>query len=204
MKTMKAIGKALAITLTATLMAPSWALASESWMMDLSKSNTKVDFHADGKIMKVHGENGKASGKLIIKDGSVSGQAVVNLNDLTTGIDLRDDHMKNKYLEVGKYPKATLDIIEIRLPAQLPSGSFEAPFKGNLTVHGVSKAVSGVAKLNRDGSQLKGDVEFMTSISGHKIELPKYSGIILKDEVKVKVEFDGTLTKADGKPVAKK
>lgn len=182
----------------------SQAMASDALVLDFGKANTKVDFHADGKIMKVHAENGKASGTLTIKDGAVTGLAVVDLVDLKTGIELRDEHLKGKYLEVAKYPKATLEIVAIKLPATLPNGSFEAAFKGNLTVHGVTKAVSGIAKLEKNGSNLKGEVEFGTTISGHKIEMPKYSGIMIKDEIKVKVEFNGQLMKGIAGQVAKK
>ncbi len=175
-----------------------------SEVLDLAKANAKVDFHADGKIMKVHGENGKASGSLTIANGKVSGLAVVSLKEMTTGISLRDEHMKDKYLEVKKYPTATLEIVEIALPAQMTE-NFEAAFKGKLTIHGVAQMVSGVAKLSRSGSQLKGDIEFTTKISSHKIELPKYSGIVIKDEVKVKIQFDGQLKKGSaGQSVAKK
>lgn len=166
------------------------AAAAEAMVLDLAKANAKVDFHADGKVLKVHGENGKAKGNLAINGTTVTGKATVNMNDFTTGISLRDDHMKEKYLEVKKYPEATFEITEIKLPANM---SGEVPFKGNLTVHGVSKPVEGKAKLTRNGNNVKGDIEFMTTISGHKIELPKYSGIILKDDVKVKVQFNGPL-----------
>ncbi len=205
MKTMNQLLKTSSLVMALSLALSSQSLAGEAWVLDLGKSNTKVDFHADGKIMKVHGENAKASGKLLIKDGKVSGLAIVDLRSLTTGISLRDDHMKDKYLEVKKYPKAILEIVEIKLPENLPSGSFEAAFTGKLTVHGVAKAVAGTAKLSKEGANLKGEVEFGTTISGHKIELPKYSGIVLKDDVKVKVEFNGQLgKKIEGSKVTKK
>ncbi len=205
MKSMNQLLKTSSLVIAMSFALSSQSLAGDAWVLDLSKSNTKVDFHADGKIMKVHGENAKASGSLLIKDGKVSGQAIVDLRSLTTGISLRDDHMKDKYLEVKKFPKAILEIVEIKLPANLPSGDFEAPFTGKLTVHGVAKAVSGTAKLSKDGSNLKGEVEFGTTISGHKIELPKYSGIVLKDDVKVKVEFNGQMgKKIEGSKVSQK
>lgn len=200
MKTQK--NKMVILALVMSLFVSHTAMANEALVLDLSKANTKVGFNADGKIMKVQGENGKATGKLLIQNGSVAGSAIVNLKAITTGIALRDEHMKDKYLEVSKYPTATLEIVQIKLPAKLDS-DFEAPFKGKLTVHGVAQTVSGVAKLSRSGANLKGDIEFSTSISGHKIELPKYSGIVIKDEVKVKVEFDGQLQKAGQKVVQK-
>ncbi len=204
MKALNQFFKFAAVTILLNGAVLSRTMASEAWVLDFGKANTKVDFHADGKIMKVHAENGKATGSVMIKDGKVTGQAVVDLIDIKTGIELRDEHLKSKYLEVSKFPKATLDIVEIKLPTTLPNGSFEAPFKGNLTVHGVMQSVSGIAKLEKNGSALKGEVEFNTTISGHKIELPKYSGIIIKDNVKVKVEFNGQLIKSIGSQVAKK
>lgn len=205
---MKAVMKAVKYAALANLISlvfVSQSIAADAMILDFAKSNTKVDFHADGKMLKVHGENGKATGSLTIKDGTVTGQTTVDLRAMKTGIELRDDHMKNRYLEVSKFPNAILEIVEIKLPQALPNGEFTAAFKGNLTVHGVAQAVNGQAKLNRQDAQLKGEVEFTTTISGHKIDLPKYSGIVIKDEVKVKVEFDGKLMKAQsGRTVVKK
>lgn len=202
---MKTLSKRMQVVVGALVTILSFgAMAQDAMVLDLSKSQTKVNFHADGKIMKVHGENGKATGSFAIQNGAVSGSAIVELKDLTTGISLRDEHMKDKYLEIKKHPKAIFEITDMKLPANF-DGEAEVPFRGKLTVHGVANPVAGTAKLSKSGASLKGDVEFNTSISKHKIELPKYSGIVIKDEVKVKVQFDGQLKKgAASKSVAKK
>ena len=44
-----------------------------------------------------------------LPDGSIKAEhVVIPLTTLTSGIDVRDEHMKNKYLEVQKYPDAEI------------------------------------------------------------------------------------------------
>ena len=176
--------------------------AGPAWVLNLSKGEGKVEFHAVGKpkMLKIHGKGTKPTGQMTVEDGKVSGQAIFDLNSLDTGIDLRNKHMKEKYLEVGKHPKAIFELVEIKLPNPLPAGDFEkdAPFKGKLTVKGVTKEVSGVAKLKKEGSNLTGNVEFATTVKSFNIELPSFAGITMADEVNVQVEFTGPMVQKTG------
>ncbi len=74
----------------------------------------EVKFIATGKpgFLKIKGESkGKGpAGKITITDGAATGEFTFELASLDTGIDLRNDHMKNKYLEIGKFPLARLAI----------------------------------------------------------------------------------------------
>lgn len=175
---------------------PAQVSASETWVLDFAKANTKVDFHA-GKLLDVSSENGNASGSLMIRDGLITGKAVVDIGYFKTGSGVHDYLLKNRFLEVAKFPKATFEIVAIKMQKRFPYGRFfVATFLGNLTIRGVTKTVSGIAKLTRNGSSLKGEVDFGTTITGHKIHLPKFPGVLIQDDVRVKVEFDGQLIRS--------
>ncbi len=183
--------------------------AGQAWVLNLSKGDGKVEFHAVGKpkMLQIHGKGTKPTGQMTVEAGKVSGQAIFDLNSLDTGIELRNKHMKEKYLEVAKHPKATFEITEIKLPNPMPAGDFnqDAPFKGKLTVHGVTQDVAGVAKLKKEGSQLTGNVEFATTVKSFNIELPSFAGITMADEVNVSVEFTGPMVqKGNARSVASK
>lgn len=184
------------------------AQANQSWVLDLGKGSGQVEFNAVGKpkMLKIHGKGSKATGSLQIDGGKVSGQAVFDLNSLDTGISLRNNHMKEKYLETSKYPKASLEIISVKLPNPMPvnyEGS--AAFVGKLTLRGVTKEVKGIAKLKRSGAELSGEVEFATTVKSYNIDLPSFAGVTMADEVSVKVEFKGPMVqKSGGQKVAKK
>ena len=57
-------------------------------------------------------------------------------------VELRTTHMREKYLEVEKFPEAKLVIKDL----DIKSGA-KVPFKGNLTLHGVTKELTGEASV---------------------------------------------------------
>jgi polyisoprenoid-binding protein YceI len=160
---------------------------------DLQIANKgQVSFVAVGKpsFLKINAKGSAATGALQLNQGAVSGNLEFDLTTLQSGISLRDEHMKEKYLEVGKYPKATLAIDKLAVPASfLASGTAATiPFEGTLTLHGVSKKVSGQADLSKVGSEMIALANFPLKLSDFKIDVPKYAGITVADEVKVNAE----------------
>jgi polyisoprenoid-binding protein YceI len=98
----------------------------------------------------------------------------LDIGSLNSGIELRDEHMKNDYFETKKYPKATLK------SAKGKSGKFV----GILSLRGQDKKISGTFKQN--GSNII--AEFKTSLSDFNIKKASYMGVGVKNEVTVKVE----------------
>src|SRR5438876_4947177 len=82
------------------------------------------------------------------------GSLAVDLRTLDTGIGLRNDHLREKYLEIDKgagYDKAVLSDIDLKgLNPDAPEG--KASFTGSLTVHGVKKTVTGPVEVKKTGS----------------------------------------------------
>ena len=74
----------------------------------------------------------------------------VTLGTLSTGIDLRDKHMREKYLEV--YPTAILRVPrnDLKLPAAGERGTFDA--EGTLSLHGKTRPVKFHYVVKRDGN----------------------------------------------------
>ena len=83
--------------------------------IDLSTTEGKVEFLAVGQpsALKIRGklsDEKPISGSLEVVDGSLSGTAKVKLDGFDTGIELRNRHMKEKYLETGKYPETAVKL----------------------------------------------------------------------------------------------
>ncbi|MBX9766148.1 MAG: YceI family protein [Bdellovibrionales bacterium] len=143
-----------------------------------------------GKVTKIEGFATESNGK--VRSENIK----VPLSELSTGITLRDTHTK-KYLEVDKFPYATL------ISAEGENGKG----KGVIEIKGVQKEITGTYKIN--ASEL---------ISVFKINLPDfnitgigYKGIGVDDEVTIKVTVplkrlgdDGKKAKSGGKPKGKK
>lgn len=159
---------------------------------DLSKQETSVEFLAVGKpsMLKINGTGAKLSGQIEVSGNQISGDCTVALNQLTTGIDLRDKHMKEKYLETAKYPEATFTISKIDLPLDFVNQkkSFSAvPFEGKMKVKNVEKEVRGLADVDTSTANLiKVSTEFKSQISSFQMDIPTYLGVKVADEVTVK------------------
>lgn len=132
-----------------------------------------------GKVTKVEGFATETDGK--IKAENIK----VDLNDLSTGITLRDTHTK-KYLDVPTHPYANL------ISAEGENGKG----KGVIEIRGVQKEVKGTYSIV--GSEL---------VSVFKINLPDfnitgiaYKGIGVDDEVTIKVTVPLKRTTGDAKP----
>jgi polyisoprenoid-binding protein YceI len=109
-------------------------------------------------------------GKGAVAKGDDQGDVTMKLADMKTGMEGRDEHML-KVLDAAKYPEAKLHV----------STHTAASFSGELTVHGVTKPVSGKV----DGKTATFDVKLsdygVTQESMHK------PGLQVKDVVHVKV-----------------
>ena len=81
----------------------------------------------------------------------------MNLRTLDTGIDLRNEHLRENYLEVGRGPgfdTATLSAIDLNgfNPA---APERKGSFTGLLTVHGVTRPVTGAFDVRQAGAGLR-------------------------------------------------
>lgn len=162
-------------------------LTAQAAIYKLSPDKGQVTFLAKGKpaLISIKGEGEGATASLKEKDQLLSGEVSFQLKSLKTGIELRDDHLKNKYLEVDKYPTATLKISDLKLPENLKDGF---PFKGTLNLHGVDQPVEGNASVTTDSKSQKISADFKLKLSQFKIEIPSFKGITVAEEVQIKVE----------------
>ena len=112
----------------------------------------------------------------------------VKVDSLVTGIELRDRHMKEKYLETGKYPTATLEVDKSKL--HFPEGSaVSGSVDGKLTLHGVTQPVKVTYHADGDSKQAKVDGSMRINMKDFKIEVPNYLGVTVKPTIDVEVKL---------------
>ncbi|MFM8268926.1 MAG: YceI family protein [Pseudomonadota bacterium] len=163
---------------------------AKSYRFQLAQGKSKVEFEGTGKpsLLKIHGTSEQNLDGYFVFDGKkVSGKAIFHLESLDTGIELRNDHMRSRYLEVAKYPKAELEIKEMNLNQDFNPKDFKAavPFQGILQLHGVSHSVTGKITVQVDEGELEIECEYGLSIADFKIQRPSYANISMTDKVKV-------------------
>jgi polyisoprenoid-binding protein YceI len=153
------------------------------------------EFIAVGKpsALKIHGQsNGGLSGILNLNNNTVEGHVKFKIDSLVTGVELRDRHMKEKYLEIKTFPDAQLTIEKVKLPSNPETDGFKStdlPFIGQLTLHGVTHSITGSIDLSTSLGVTKGDGKFDLKLSDFKIDVPSYLGITVADTVTVKVHL---------------
>jgi polyisoprenoid-binding protein YceI len=134
------------------------------------------------------------SGSLTSNGAHIDGTVVVDLKTLDTGISLRNEHMRDNYLEVGKgagYDTAALTGIDLKgLNGDAPEG--KGSFSGMLTVHGVTRSVSGSAEVRKAGSGVRVKASFPVNLPDYNIPEPRYLGVGVKNTVQVDVTFTAT------------
>lgn len=117
----------------------------------------------------------------------------VNLNTLKTGLELRDDHAKNKYLDVKKFPEATL----VSATGKDGKGS------GILRIRGKDSKVDGTYSLSNGNKFLK--AVFTAKLSNFDIKEINYKGVGVEDDIKIEVAIPVIVAAATAptKPKAK-
>ncbi|HKQ69462.1 MAG TPA: YceI family protein [Polyangiaceae bacterium] len=113
----------------------------------------------------------------------------VPLKNLQTGVELRDKHMKEKYLEIDKFPSAKLTVARALLKFPAPGESTSADVTGTLELHGQAKPVSVHYDLKADGSTFVADGKVRINMQEVGIPVPEYSLIKVKSDVDVAVHF---------------
>lgn len=125
---------------------------------------------------------------------SYMGNFSVDLRTLDTGIDMRNEHLRNTYLEVTKgdgFERAVFSDIYL---GEVDPATFQGQtsFTGTFLLHGVRKTVTGRAEIRRSPSSVRVEASFPVTLADYGIAKPQYLGIGVKSQVQVKVAFAAT------------
>lgn len=194
------------ILLFAVCMTPLVAARADSTQVNFDNGSGSVEFHATGhpSALKIVGKGGSPKGSFTMTGKLVTGSAHFQLTSLDTGIDMRTRHMKEKYLEVEKFPEAKLTLTKMELPREFGSdASFSGvPFTGTLLLHGVEHPVSGTADVSKHGNQVTVKADFGLKIADYAISLPTFAGITMADDVQISVQSTAPAMSAGKQPVS--
>lgn len=168
-------------------------LATQLWEVALDQGSGTVEFNAVGRpsALKIHGKGGAPKGLMRIENGILQGSTQFALDTLDTGIPLRNRHMKEKYLETGKFPQAKLTFDPVNLGIQRIEDlktEKTVPFVGKLSLHGVEKPVKGIIKVSLNGNTALARTEFGLKISDFQVPTPGFAGITMAEDVGIVVE----------------
>lgn len=154
----------------------------------------KTEFLAVGRpsAIKINGKGSGPEGNLKLKKEAeatiLNGVAIVDLSTLETGIGMRDRHMKETYLETGKFKEAKLYFENAKLDSKVIKNGGVATVKARLDLHGKSQPIEVELKLERKEPEVTAISKFKLKLSDFSISVPKYAGITVADEVQITTE----------------
>ncbi len=170
------------------------------------KKRDIVTFTSKAPLETIVGRTAEIKGFVTLDPDDIAGTAQaafeVNLASLKTGINLRDKHMKEQYLETDKYPTAVFKMTGVSNASEnvlKDNTVIEFTAQGDFTMHGVTKemsipiAVKYMKKSEQTQARLPGDLlqitaEFYLLLSDFHIKRPQF--IILKLDDRQKIYID--------------
>jgi polyisoprenoid-binding protein YceI len=153
----------------------------------IDSSNSFTEFIATGKpaMIKITGRSEKLEGALDFSKTLDLGSVQIDLNSFETGMDTRNEHMKEKYLEVNKnnFKTSVFKLSKIE----------NNTFSGKILLHGVEKDITGKAEVKLSDKACGAKATFNLKMSDFAIETPNYLGVTVAEEVNVTVELKGNI-----------
>ena len=165
------------------LCSTTFAVAAHAGLTGIGAGS--VQFEAVGPAgLKIDGTGNSVSAKE--SGGNLEIEAPVN--NLKTGISLRDDHLK-KAINAGKHPKAKLVVARSALKFPEDKKSLTGSAKGKMTLNGTTKDQEFSYKVERTGSDYHVQGLATVDITKYGMEIPCYLGVCVEKDVKIKVKF---------------
>jgi polyisoprenoid-binding protein YceI len=136
-------------------------------------------------MIKISGKSEKVDGTIDFSKSQDLGSVQIDLNSFDTGMDSRNEHMKEKYLEVGKadFKMAVFKLEKI-------NGN---DFSGKMKLHGVEKNIAGKTTTKFDDKSCVIEASFSLKLSEFAIEIPTYLGVTVAEDVEINVALKGNI-----------
>ncbi len=187
---MRSLGVVLLLALSGSALAQD--LSKDQWRIVQGTVRVLCPLTVGGSF-EARGEG--LTGSLSVKAAKPAlfeGKIEMPLEGLDTGIGLRNQHMKDNYLEISKGPDFTSAILSsITLPdADAANVQGKTRFAGDLLLHGVTRRVEGSAEVRRSGTSMHISARFPVRLPDFSIQSPRYLGVGVRDEVQVSVVLE--------------
>ena len=154
---------------------------------------SRIQWVSDAPLERVTGVNNAVHGELQVDPANLAtarGQVHVDIAQMRTGIDLRDEHLRGPdWLDAGSHPQATLEVTGIEgATALTPNETQRVTIRGRFTLHGVTRDVTATAQVRLIPAS--GDTpELIRAQASFAIQLSDYQ-VSISAPVRLKVSND--------------
>ncbi len=172
----------------------------ETYSINSSTSQDTVYFRSEAKLEFIEGKTNNLDGGFQFNPDSlsapVSGVLRVDLRTLRTGIDMRDEHMREEYLQTDKFPFAYFELTGVKgMPSEVKSNTpYQVTAEGFFYIHGIKRKIEAQLQVTRQGDGSASDAlqvraKFSMNLDAFKIPRPKAVFLKLAETIDVEVVY---------------
>jgi len=172
---------------------------AEDFVIDSNSEGNLVRFESTAKLEFIKGESSNITGLIKFNptypDDTVFCVIKVDLRQLNTGIETRDEHMRDNHLHTDDYPFAYFELLSISgLPEAIKSGyDYKLKAEGYFYIHGVKRKINPEINFiwNKENNQISVSTNFKIELDKYKIPRPKALFLKLAEVIEINVKFIG-------------
>jgi polyisoprenoid-binding protein YceI len=158
----------------------------------------QVGFHLEDTLEEIDADTKKVSGAVSADLANITASSVtltVNTASLDSGMQMRDDDMRETYLETKKFPTATFKSTNVTGPASLEVGqSADLRVAGDLTLHGVTRRIVVPVHVTLESPKRAHlTSKFTIRMSDYNVTIPEKLVLAVANEVDVKFDLIATV-----------
>jgi len=173
--------------------------AAADFVVDMTYGGTLVQFESDGKLEFIAGKTKNLIGAFQFAptepQAGATGVMRVDLRTLKTGIDMRDEHMRENHLETDEFPYAWFELTDVNgLPDSLVLNEpYSLSGRGYFYLHGVKRPIDVDLTLTNGGTaetpELKVSAKFSLFLDDFEVERPRALFLKLAERIDLEVDF---------------
>lgn len=147
----------------------------------------KVVFHAEGSpgFLTFDG----VTRHLTLADDGTSLTFTVPMDTVETGITLRDQHMRDNYVQTSQFPNVVLVVAKSSVTWPTDGGA-QGTTQATFEAHGVKLEVPVAYDIKKTKTGYRVKASFPFDTTQHGIEIPKYLGVTIKPAMEAEVTVD--------------
>jgi len=175
------------------MIVPAIALAATLFSIG-NDGKSWVGFHLEDTIEEIDADTKKVSGSIDADPANLAAASVtltIDTASIDSGMKMRDDDMRDTYLETKKYPTATFKSTGVTGPASVaPGQSADLKVAGDLTLHGVTRRIVVPVHLTLE-SPKRAHVtsKFTIRMTDYNVTVPQKLVLSVANDVDVKFDL---------------
>ncbi len=150
-------------------------------------STGRIEFSSEAPLEIIKGWSDELRGVLESSGAFAFSVSMNTFQGFNSG--LQQEHFKENYLEIDRFPKAVFEGQFIELPNLSTPGTYQIRVRGRLEIHGISREriLPGTLQVEANGS-ISINTQFQIPLQDHDIGIPKIMHQKIAEAVSVTVK----------------